>query len=143
MQTEAARLDAQVRDEGARSENLKAQLQKLQGDQQALSSRLRVLREMERDYAGYQGAVKQVLVHAGKNGGVEGVVATLMHAPQEYERAIEAVLGGALQNIVTRDEYVAKDMINYLRQNRFGRATFLPITSVHGRTLKREERGVL
>lgn len=143
MQSEAARLDEQVRDEGARSENFKNQLQKLLGDQQALSSRLRVLREMERDYAGYQGAVKQVLVHAGKNGGVEGVVATLMHAPQEYERAIEAVLGGALQNIVTRDEYVAKDMINYLRQNRFGRATFLPITSVHGRTLTREERGVL
>ena len=143
LQAEAARLDHQAHEEGARGDNLKAQLQKLQGDGQALASRLRVLREFERDYAGYQNAVKQVLLHAGKNGGVEGVVATLMRAPQEYERAIEAVLGGALQNIVTRDEYVAKDMIGYLRNNRLGRATFLPVTSVHGRTLSREERGVL
>lgn len=143
LQKEAQRLDAVVRDANARAENIKGQVQQLSGNQQALSSRLRVLREMERDFQGYQGAVKQVLLHAGKDGGVHGVVANLLRVPKDYERAIEAVLGGALQNVVTKDEYVAKDMIAYLRNNRFGRATFLPITSVRGRTLSRDERQVL
>lgn len=143
LQDEAERLDVKVRAHGERGEALKNQLQELSGRQQGLSSRLRVLREMERDYEGYQHAVKQVLLHGEKKGGVHGVVATLIHAPREYERAIEAVLGGALQNVVTEDEYVAKDMIAYLRQNRYGRATFLPLTSVRGRVLSPAERQVL
>ena len=113
------------------------------GQKQAADSRLRVLREMERDYAGYQQAVKQVLVHARGNSGVHGVVASLMRVPKELERAVEAVLGGALQNVVTSDEYVARDMIAYLRQNKFGRATFLPLTTISGRTLNQQERQLL
>ena len=113
------------------------------GQKQAASSRLRVLREMERDYAGYQQAVKQVLLHARGNAGVHGVVASLMRVPKELERAVEAVLGGALQNVVTADEYVARDMIAYLRQNKLGRATFLPLTTINGRTLNAQERQLL
>lgn len=113
------------------------------GQKQAASSRLRVLREMERDYAGYQQAVKQVLLHARGNAGVRGVVATLMRVPKRLERATEAVLGGALQNVVTTDEYIARDMIAYLRQNKLGRATFLPMTTISGRTLSPQERQVL
>lgn len=113
------------------------------GQKQAAASRLRVLREMERDYSGYQQAVKQVLMHARGNKGVHGVVASLMRVPKEYERAVEAVLGGALQNVVTADEYVARDMITYLRSNKLGRATFLPITTISGRTLNAQERQLL
>ena len=113
------------------------------GQKQAASSRLRVLREMERDYAGYQQAVKQVLLHARGNAGVRGVVAALMRVPKRLERATEAVLGGALQNVVTTDEYIARDMIAYLRQNKLGRATFLPMTTISGRTLSPQERQVL
>ena len=98
---------------------------------------------MERDYAGYQQAVKQVLLHARGNAGVHGVVASLMRVPKELERAMEAVLGGALQNVVTSDEYVARDMIAYLRQNKLGRATFLPLTTISGRTLNAQERQLL
>lgn len=113
------------------------------GQKQATSSRLRVLREMERDYAGYQQAVKQVLLHARGNEGVRGVVASLMRVPKQLERAVEAVLGGALQNVVTTDEYIARDMIAYLRQNKLGRATFLPMTTISGRTLSQQERQAL
>lgn len=113
------------------------------GQKQAAASRLRVLREMERDYAGYQQAVKQVLLHARGNQGVRGVVASLMQVPKELERAVEAVLGGALQNVVTSDEYVARDMITYLRSNKLGRATFLPMTTITGRTLSSQERQLL
>ena len=113
------------------------------GQKQSTASRLRILREMERDYAGYQQAVKQVLLHARGNAGVHGVVASLMRVPEKLERAVEAVLGGALQNVVTSDEYVARDMIAYLRQNKFGRATFLPMTTITGRTLNAQERQLL
>ena len=113
------------------------------GQKQSAASRLRILREMERDYAGYQQAVKQVLLHARGNAGVHGVVASLMRVPEKLERAVEAVLGGALQNVVTSDEYVARDMIAYLRQNKLGRATFLPMTTITGRTLNAQERQLL
>ncbi len=113
------------------------------GQKQAAASRLRILRDMERDYAGYQQAVKQVLMHARGNKGVHGVVASLMRVPRELERAVEAVLGGALQHIVTGDEYVARDMIGYLRANKLGRATFLPMTTITGRVLSAQERQVL
>ena len=66
-----------------------------------------------------------------------------MRVPEKLERAVEAVLGGALQNVVTSDEYVARDMIAYLRQNKLGRATFLPMTTITGRTLNAQERQLL
>lgn len=135
--------DRAVQDCTNRLNQAKSGIEELNGQYRATESRLHVLKEMERDYSGYQQAVKQVLQYAQGNPGVHGVVATLMQVPQQYEKAIEAVLGGALQNIVTKDEYIARDMIAYLRQNNKGRATFLPITTIHGRTLNAQERTVL
>ncbi len=136
-------IDAQAQEAAQAIARDQGELSRANGERQAAASRLRVLREMERDYAGYQQAVKQVLLHARGNAGVHGVVATLMRVPKEYERAIEAVLGGALQNVVTSDEYVARDMIAYLRENKLGRATFLPLTTIGGRTLDARERELL
>ena len=112
---------------------------------QDVASRLRVLEEMQRDYEGYQHSVKQVLMQARRypKSGVHGVVANLIQVPRELERAIDMVLGAALQNIVVDREEDAKRMIDYLRNNRLGRATFLPLTSVRGRTLSRDERETL
>ena len=128
---------------GRRIADLQSAYNDASGRRQAALSRLHVLREMERDYAGYQQAVKQVLLYARGNAGVHGVVASLMQVPREYERAVEAVLGGALQNVVTSDEYVARDMIDHLRRNKLGRATFLPVTTISGRTLSLQERQLL
>jgi chromosome segregation protein len=55
-----------------------------------------------------------------------------MKVEKTYETAVETALGGNIQNVVTEDEATAKELISYLKQNRFGRATFLPLTSVHG-----------
>ena len=136
-------IELEAQETGRRSPSFKQALGDANGQKQATSSRLRVLREMERDYAGYQQAVKQVLLHARGNEGVRGVVASLMRVPKQLERAVEAVLGGALQNVVTTDEYIARDMIAYLRQNKLGRATFLPMTTISGRTLSPQERQAL
>ncbi len=117
----------------------------LMAERQKADSRLKLLVEMQRDYEGYQHSVKQVLLHAKKSGntGVHGVVAELIEVPEKLERALDMVLGGALQNIVVERDEDAKRMIEYLRNNRFGRATFLPIGSVRPRVLDAREREVL
>lgn len=106
-------------------------------------SRLRLMEEMSREMEGYNQSVRRALSYAQNDRSVRGVVARLMQVPQELETAIDMVLGGALQNIVTEDEETAKRLIDYLRVNRLGRATFLPMTSVKSRVLTQEERRLL
>ena len=65
--------------------------------------------------------------------GILGVVADLIQVEKDYEIAIETALGGSIQNIVTDHEQTAKQMIEFLKRNRYGRATFLPLTSIEGR----------
>ena len=137
------KIDQENQDAAQKIARIQQAITESSGQKQAAASRLRVLREMERDYAGYQQAVKQVLLHARGNQGVRGIVASLMQVPKELERAVEAVLGGALQNVVTSDEYVARDMIAYLRSNKIGRATFLPMTTITGWLLNQQERQLL
>jgi len=124
---------------------LSARVNAMQSEKQQRESRLKLLREMQRDYEGYNNSVKQVLLQARRQSGsgVHGVVADLIHVPEKLERAVDMVLGGALQNVVVDKDEDAKRMIEYLRKNRFGRATFLPIGSVRGRTLTVQERQVL
>ncbi|MBQ7885936.1 MAG: hypothetical protein IJ313_03480, partial [Clostridia bacterium] len=78
-----------------------------------------------------------------KLSGVHDVVAMLVHVPREYETAMDMALGAAMQNIVTETEQDAKTLIDYLRKNRLGRATFLPLNTIKGRTLNAREREVL
>ncbi len=134
-----------VQDLNARLQALSEQVTQLQSQRQSADSRMKLLREMQRDYEGYNNSVKQVLLQARRipSSGVHGVVADLIHVPEKLERAIDMVLGGALQNVVVDRDEDAKRMIEYLRANRFGRATFLPISSVRGRTLTPQERQVL
>ena len=143
---EAAReISERTRRAGEEYERLTAESQKLLSIKQELGSRLKLLTEMQRDYEGYNLSVKQVLMEAERRGGagVHGVVASILHAPQKLERALDMVLGGTLQNVVVDRDEDAKAMIEYLKCNRYGRATFLPISSIRGRTLDMGERRVL
>ena len=95
---------------------------------------------MEREYEGFSRAVKAVM-QAGRNlGGIHGPVANLMRTEGTYSLAIEIALGGALQNIVVDREEDARNAIRYLKQRDAGRATFLPLTAIHGEELR--QRGV-
>ena len=143
---EAAReISERTRRAGEEYERLTAESQKLLSIKQELGSRLKLLTEMQRDYEGYNLSVKQVLMEAERRGGagVHGVVASILHAPQRLERALDMVLGGTLQNVVVDRDEDAKAMIEYLKRNRYGRATFLPISSIRGRTLDMGERRLL
>ncbi|MDI9500575.1 MAG: chromosome segregation protein SMC [Bacillota bacterium] len=110
---------------------------KINSDIQSKSSRVRTLREMEQKLEGYNRSVREVLqaCHASPQfgRGIHGALAQLIEVDRKYETAIEISLGGALQNIVTQTEEDAKKAIEFLKKNKLGRATFLPISSVEGR----------
>ena len=102
-------------------------------------SKLRFLIETEKEKEGYIKSVKSLLKDCenikdlGK--GMHGVLANVIEVPEEYQTAIEMCLGASLQNIVTDTEEDAKKLVEHLRKNNLGRASFLPITSVRGKKL--------
>lgn len=96
------------------------------------SSRLESLKNITERYDGYGNSIRKVMGNKDQVPGLLGVVADLIKVEKEYEIAVETALGGSIQNIVTDTEETAKRMIQYLKQNKFGRATFLPLTSIHG-----------
>lgn len=95
-------------------------------------SRLESLQNIAERYEGYGGSVRRVMEKKGEISGIHGVVADLIKVEKKYETAVETALGGNIQNVVTEDESTAKELISYLKKNRLGRATFLPLTSVKG-----------
>lgn len=104
--------------------------------------RRKILADLENNMDGFAGSVKLVL-RAGKQGrigGILGTVAQNISVKPEYAVAVETALGGAMQNIIVENEETAKRCIRFLKEQKGGRATFLPITSVSGRELG--ERGL-
>ena len=93
-------------------------------------SKLDALINIAERYDGYGGSVKKVMEQKTSVKGIVGVVADIITVEEKYEIAIETALGGNIQNIVTDDEETAKKMIRFLKDNRAGRATFLPLTSI-------------
>jgi len=105
-------------------------------------SRLESLKNIAERYDGYGTSIRKVMEKKESNTKIHGVVADLIQVEKKYETAIETALSGNIQNIVTEDEQTAKQMIAYLKENRFGRATFLPITSVNKRENKKNEEAL-
>lgn len=107
-----------------------------------LEQKINFLTGLENSMEGFNNAVRQVLKGSkqGRIKGVHGSVAQLVTVENQYSTAIEIALGGALQNIVVENEEAAKYCIRFLQENRAGRATFLPLTSVKGNRLT--ERGL-
>lgn len=104
-------------------------------------SRLKLLEEMEKDHGGFSKAVKILLTDKTVDtNGLCGVVADLIQVPKDYVIAAEVALGQALQNIVVETEEDAKTYINFLKEQKAGRATFLPVTSIEGRRFNEDER---
>ena len=93
-------------------------------------SRLEALRNMTERYDGYGNSIRRVMEKKDSVSGIYGVVADLVKTEKKYEAAIETALGGSIQNIVTDNENTAKAMIEYLKKNKFGRATFLPLSAI-------------
>jgi chromosome segregation protein len=105
-------------------------------DLQRLISRKEALEALEDDYQGFFQGVREVLKEKNKGlRGIEGAIAELIQVPKKYNMPIEIALGGALQNIIVADETAGRNAIEFLRRNKFGRATFMPLSVMKGRMI--------
>lgn len=106
------------------------------------ASRLESLKNITERYDGYGNSIRRVMEQKKREAGILGVVADLIQVEKAYEIAIETALGGSIQNIVTEDEQTAKRMIEFLKKNKFGRATFLPLTAINSKNAFRNEEAL-
>lgn len=141
---EAERGAAELRESAARSG------QALQAAQRSLhekETRKTLLEDMARDFEGYSFGVRMILKQASGDAwlkkGVYGVLGDLIQVPAGLETAIEVALGPAVGNVVTATDQDAKELIGFLRSNKYGRATFYPVSTVRPRTLTEKERALL
>lgn len=145
-QSQAERLESERGALAGKVSLLQRQLQDFEGEKQnkvtelkVYENRLKLLTEMQAEFEGYNYAVKKLLKLAAQNSALSknivGVVASLIKVPERFETAIEVALGSAVQNIVTYDENGAKELVEFLKTNNFGRATFLPISSMKRRSV--------
>ncbi len=131
-------------------ESLKGIEEEVQKKQQAYhtgKSQLEALKNLTERYEGYGNSIRKIM-EKKDTPGIIGVVADIIKTEPQYETAVETALGGSIQNIVTDTEATAKELIEYLKKNKFGRATFLPLTSIsakesYGQQKYLEEKGVI
>ena len=121
-----------IEQRSAKLENQRRELEDLNLNIHQKQARIKMLDDLEKNLDGYQGSVKQVLTQAKRGAlkGIHGTLSQLITVDGKYAVAVETALGAAIQNIVTDTENDAKRAINYLKDNRAGRATFLPLSAV-------------
>lgn len=120
-----------------KAETIKANMEEKAREVHKMQDRIRLLSDLEKNMEGYQGAVKAVMREAGRGAlrGIHGPLSQLISVKPKYSVAIETALGAAIQNIVTDNENDAKRGIQFLKESRAGRATFLPISAIRARAL--------
>ena len=106
------------------------------------NTKLESLRNLAERYEGYGGSIRRVMEARDRVKGIHGVVADLITTDKKYEVAVETALGGSIQNIVTDSEQTAKQLIEYLKKNKYGRATFLPLTSIGNKNSFSQEQAL-
>ncbi len=110
-------------------QRLNKNLNNTQQEYHMAHTKLESLRNLAERYDGYGNSIRRVMEVRDRIHGIRGVVADIITTEKKYETAIETALGGSIQNIVTDSEETAKRLIEYLKKNKYGRATFLPLTS--------------
>lgn len=120
-----------------KADKLKRDLDEKSFESQRISSKIKMLLELEKNMEGYSGAVKKVIKEGEKGAlkGIHGTVSQVISVKGEYAVAIETALGNAIQNIITDTENDAKVAINFLKSANLGRATFQPISAIKGKNL--------
>ncbi|MFC7442422.1 chromosome segregation protein SMC [Laceyella putida] len=154
---ELQRVEEELREAAEQVRVLARQRSEIEQEEKALTERSRKveqqlnrlrsqhewIKEMEAEHQGFMQGVKEVLKARDRGvsslAGVHGAVAQLIQVPQQVEAAIETALGGALQHVVVEDEQTGRHGIQYLKEKRLGRATFLPLDVLKSRTLPQHE----
>lgn len=124
----------------AKVEKAREDAKNLMGSIQSFEMKCKILTDLKNEYGSFGGAVQRLMQASKKDvaigNRIQGLVAELISVPKELETAIEMALGNNMQNIVTEDEEDAKYLIEYLKVNRLGRVTFLPMTAYKPRDLE-------
>ena len=115
--------------------NEQPKMYQLMNQVQQLQARQKSLQEIQENYFGFYQGVRLVLQHKQQLSGIVGAVAELIDVPSSFTLAIETALGGAAQHVIVENEHDARQAINYLKKQRGGRATFLPLTTIKPRQL--------
>jgi len=141
-------LEKQLNDKRNEQSDLERRLNTTRQEYHGQKSRYETMRNLAERYEGYGSSVKAVMELRSTHKGIIGSVADLIETSKKYEVAIETALGGAIQNIVTDTEETAKKLIEHLKRNRAGRATFLPLSAIDkknsfGRDEALKENGAL
>ena len=119
--------------------SLQIEISKTEALSQEKQSNYSILDNMYKNYEGYYYSVQQLMKESEKRKELKelflGVLGDLIHTDIKYQRAIDAALGSAVQNIIVKDEDAAKTIIDYLKKNKIGRMTFLPISKIKGKKI--------
>ncbi len=121
----------------AKADKIKEELEKANLELNQKQSKAKMLSDLEKNMEGFSGAVKAVMKQAQSKAlsGVHGPISQLITVDNEYSVAIEVALGAAMQHIVTDNQADGKRVINYLKNNRMGRVTCQPVSTIRPRTL--------
>ena len=125
----------QVTQEEAILQSANQELVDLSRELQKAEARRDSQQELEDSYANYYQGVKEILKRRDHIHGIRGPIGELFHVPEKYTLAIDTALGSSIQNIVVDDAKAASQAISILKRNRLGRATFLPLTVIKGKSL--------
>lgn len=137
---QAEEVEKQISDCKKETADLVRQREEKQKKFHQVSSNLEALKNMTERYEGYGNSIKKIMELKERQKGIVGVVADIIKVDKKYETAIETALGGNIQNVVTDTETTAKEAIEYLKKGKFGRATFLPLSSIANKTGFSNER---
>ncbi|WP_442600975.1 chromosome segregation protein SMC [Paenibacillus sp. KN14-4R] len=142
VRTKYVEATRQLREKEKAAEEEQVIARKVEGRMDALISRRDTMVELQDDFDGFMHGVKEVLKAKRNNHlkGIRGAVAELVRVPAEVEVAVETALGGALQNVVVETEKDGRTAIAFLKQRQLGRATFLPMDVIRGRSISDNER---
>ena len=138
--SQAEELEKEIADIGRDTSSLLREREDKQRRYHQVSSNLEALKNMTERYEGYGNSIKKIMELKETKKGIVGVVADIIKVDKKYETAIETALGGNIQNVVTDTETTAKEAIEYLKKGKFGRATFLPLSSIANKTGFSNER---
>ena len=138
--TQAEEIEEKLSEYKKETANLIKEREDKQRKYHQISSNLEALKNMTERYEGYGNSIKKIMELKEREKGIVGVVADIIKVEKKYETAIETALGGNIQNVVTDTETTAKEAIEYLKRGKFGRATFLPLSSIANKTGFSNER---
>ncbi|MEX1377876.1 MAG: chromosome segregation protein SMC [Eubacteriales bacterium] len=143
MQQKASELNAKRQETKTALADAQVQSREKGVAYRTVENRISILKNMQSDHEGYDRAVKYLLESENAQKYIDGIIGDIIDVPKEYTKAVDIALGRAVQNVVTKDEYDAKELIRQLRENKAGRATFFPLSAIKGRYPNDRERNTL